>query len=150
MGLDAQPCDDVLSAMDSVGAPRAFHRKSLQKREDPPFFADPACTDLMRGAIRQFRCRYKKRWLLWNRTFAHCPQALSSVLSNPAAPPNPDIAQIDPAAPDLKARLLAVVRHRPCAAHGTCEGDDSAWEPFAVYTFTRSQYSNANTGDQDD
>ncbi len=150
MGLDAQPCDDVLSAMDSVGAPRAFHRKSLQKREDPPFFADPACTDLMRGAIRQFRCRYKKRWLLWNRTFAHCPQALSSVLSNPDAPPNPDIAQIDPAAPDLKTRLLAVVRHRPCAAHQSCAADDGVWEPFAVYTFTRSQYSNANTGDQDD
>ena len=151
MGLDAQPCPEVLAAMDSVGSQRAFHRKSIQKREDPPIFADSACTAAMRGAIRQFRCRYKKRWLLWNRTFAHCPQALTQHFAGAADAVRDDIADLDPAAPDLKTRLLAVVRHRPCAVHRTCEGIDRVWEPFAVYTFTRSPYAVANsTGDQDD
>ena len=151
MALDAQPCGDVLAAMDAAGAQRAFHRKSLQKREDPPIFDDPSCTDAMRGAIHHFRCRYKKRWLLWNRTFAHCPQALAMHLAGSGDAVRADLLDLGPAAPGLKARLLAVVRHRPCAAHGTCEGDDAIWEPFAVYAFTRSQYATAHsTGDHDE
>ncbi len=150
MGLDAEPCAAVLAAMEAVGAQRSFHKKSFKKREDPPVFATAACTDEMRGAIKQFRCRYKKRWMLWNQTLAHCPQALTALQAGNGDKVNPDQIVITPANPDLKAQLLTLFRNRPCAAHAECEADDRVWEPYAIYPFTRSTLSTPPAGDRDD
>ena len=150
MGLDAQPCAEVAAAMDAAVAHRAFHRKSAEKRPDPPIFQAPDCTEPMRNAIRQFRCRYKKRWMLWNDLLAHCPKALALALAGAGESARSDLAEIRPADPDLKPKLLAVLRNRPCAASAQCPSDESVWEPFAVYPFDQSLFHPTRAGDNDD
>ena len=150
MGLDALPCPEVLAAMESVSAERAFHRKTLNKPKNPPVFDSPSCTAPMRNAIRQFRCRYKKRWLLWNDLLALCPKALELHLAGADSRVQPDLLSLSPSDPALKQRLLALFRNRPCAAAADCPSDDGVWEPFAVYPFTRSQFNPTRAGDNDD
>ena len=150
MGLDVEPCADVLAAMETVGAQRSFHKKSFKKREDPPIFATAACTAEMRGAIKQFRCRYKKRWMLWNQTLTHCPQALTALQAGDGNKVHRDHIEINATHPDLKAQLLTLFRNRPCAAHAVCEADDSVWGPYAIYAFTRSTLATTPAGDRDD
>ena len=136
--------------MDSVAAERAFHRKTLNKPQTPPIFDSPDCTPPLRNAVKQFRCRYKKRWLLWNDVLAHCPKALDLHLTASAPLPSPDLVPVSPGDPSLKQRLLASFRNRPCSAAEACPADDGVWEPFAVYAFTRSQFNPTRSGDNDD
>ncbi len=149
VGLHETLSETVEKTMDRLGVKRSFHRSSFQHRENPPIFSDPSCTDIMRGAIKQFRCRYKTRLLLWNNLLAHCPMALSIHQTGATEAVAPDIVALEPPHPDIKQQVLTMLRHRPCSPHAQCSSDDHVWEPYATYHFSRST-PEPTTGDHDD
>lgn len=138
IGLNDDPSKALQAAIEKHGFLRAFHKEASSRRVDPPIFETDFCTRSMEDAIRFFRCRYKKYWMLWNNLIARCPKTLHDYLHGNKQEPTADIMKLDRQDAHFRESLIHFVRHRPCDACHGCPSNDTVWQPFTRYAFAES------------